>query len=384
MESLGNLCQFLNGGTPSKSQAHFFEGEIPWITSADITGPIVTSARTFITEHAISASSTTRVPAGTVLLVTRTGVGKVAITGMDLCFSQDITALILDSARIDSGYLVHFLRTKQDYFLRMSRGATIKGVTRDVVSKLELPLPSLPEQRRIAAILDKADALRVKRGESLVQLDHLAQSIFLDVFGDPATNPKKWPVTKIGNLLESASYGTSEKSKVSGQFAVLRMNNITRTGDMDLTDLKYMDLNPSEYERYLVRAGDVLFNRTNSAELVGKTAVYRGMEPMAYAGYLIRLRTNADNDPEYLAAFLNTPYTKRILRNMCKSIIGMANINATEVQGIKIAQPPLSEQVKFRRRVSSLIQLKTNYQVMLAELDGLFSSLQQQAFSGEL
>ena len=105
---------------------------------------------------------------------------------------------------------------------------------------------------------------------------------------------------------------------------------------------------------------------------------------MAYAGYLVRLRTNADNDPEYLAAFMNTPYTKRVLRGMCKSIIGMANINATEVQGIKIAQPPLELQSQFRERIGLLNQVKGSHRTMLDELDGLFSSIQDRAFRGEL
>lgn len=124
----------------------------------------------------------------------------------------------------------------------------------------------------------------------------------------------------IGDLLESAAYGTSEKSEPTGDFPVLRMNNITRTGEIDLSELKYMNLDERERERYLVRAGDVLFNRTNSEELVGKTAIWRESRPMAYAGYLIRLRVNANNDPEYLAAFLNTGHSKRLLRSMCKSI----------------------------------------------------------------
>src|ERR1043166_5791141 len=162
------------------------------------------------------------------------------------------------------------------------------------------------------------------------------------------------------------------------------MNNITRTGEMDFTDLKFMDLETSQYDRYLVRTGDVLFNRTNSADLVGKTGIYRETKPVAYAGYLIRLRVNIDNDPEYLSAFLNTDYSKRMLRGMCKSIIGMANINATEIQAMRIAQPRLSLQREFALRVQAVEKLKTAQRASLAELDALFASLQHRAFRGEL
>ena len=120
IEQLGNLCEFLNGGTPSKDKPHYFEGDIPWITSADITGPVADSARSFITEEAIQQSATNKVPRGTVLLVTRTRVGKVAVAGHDLCFSQDITAIKPDSTKLETGYLVHFLRTKQTHFERLA------------------------------------------------------------------------------------------------------------------------------------------------------------------------------------------------------------------------------------------------------------------------
>lgn len=290
----------------------------------------------------------------------------------------------LNPAVLNVRYLFHFLDRYLDKLRHMSIGGVIKYIKLGNLTDAELWLPPLSEQIRIVAILDQANALRAKRREALTQLDSLAQTIFMEMFGDPATNPKDWPIRKIGELLESATYGTSEKSSSSGKFPVLRMNNITRTGEFDFSDLKYMELEPRDYERYLVKTGDVLFNRTNSADLVGKTAIFRHSEQMAYAGYLIRLRTTADNDPEYLAGFLNTPYAKRMLRAMCKSIIGMANINATEVQAMKIAQPPVAIQHEFGRRITAITQQKTIHRASLAEFDNLFASLQHRAFSGVL
>ena len=204
------------------------------------------------------------------------------------------------------------------------------------------------------------------------------------MFGDPATNPKGWPVRTIRDFLESASYGTSEKAEATGEFPVLRMSNITRTGEMDFAELKYMDLKEDQHERYLVRTGDVLFNRTNSAELVGKTAIYREANPMAYAGYLIRLRVNRKYEPEYLAAFLNTVYSKRVLRSMCKSIIGMANINATELQALRIPVPPHPVQHEFAGCIAAVEKLKATHRISLIEQDDLFTTVQQHAFRGDL
>ena len=287
---------------------------------------------------------------------------------------------------VNPAYFAHFFRTQQ-YRQRVSSlaaGVNINNLRNEHLDEIKIPIPSLRMQWRIAEILDKADALRAKRRAALAQLDTLTQSIFLDMFGDPVTNPKGWPVRTIRDLLESASYGTSEKAAATGEFPVLRMNNITRTGEMDFAKLKYMDLREDQRDRYLVRTGDVLFNRTNSVDLVGKTAIYREANPMAYAGYLIRLRVNRKCEPEYLAAFLNTAYSKRVLRSMCKSIIGMANINATELQALRIPAPPHSVQHEFSGRIATIEKLKSAHRNSLVEQDDLFTTLQQRAFRGDL
>jgi type I restriction enzyme S subunit len=133
-----------------------------------------------------------------------------------------------------------------------------------------------------------------------------------------------------------------------------------------------------------VREGDILFNRTNSPDLVGKTAVFRHSEPMAYAGYLVRLRVNQEATSEFISAFLNSRYGKATLRGMCKSIIGMANINATEVQTIRIPKPPVELQRTFARLV---IEMESHTRRQLsseASMDAQFASLQHRAFRGEL
>ena len=385
--TLGECCQIISGATPSTSVETYWDGDVCWATPKDLSdlqGHFISDTPRKLTKAGLASCAATILPPNSVLFSSRAPIGHTAINTVSMATNQGFKSLIPDPALLDAKFLLHWLRKNRSKLESLGVGATFKEVSKAVVSKINISLPPLSEQRRIAAILDKADALRTKRREALAQLDRLAQSIFVEMFGDPVTNPKGWPMSRIGDLLESASYGTSEKSDTSGQFPVLRMNNITRTGEMDFSDLKYMDLDASEQERYLVKAGDVLFNRTNSAELVGKTGIFRETEPMAYAGYLVRLRTNADNDPEYLAAFLNTPYAKRVLRSMCKSIIGMDNINATEVQGIKIAQPPMALQVQFHKQIESLNQVKTSHRAILAELDALFSSLQHRAFRGEL
>ena len=384
--SIEEFCRTGSGGTPSRSKlTRYYEGgTIPWVKSGELRESEIFETAEHLTDAALQETSVKLVPKGAILLAMYGAtVGRLALLGVEATTNQAVCHIVPDPDIADTRYLFHALSSQVPSIVAMGVGGAQPNISQGVVRNLKVPLPPLQEQRRISAILDKAETLRAKRREALVQLDRLAQSIFVEMFGEPATNPKQWPTVTIGDLLLSASYGTSEKSSASGKFPVLRMNNITRTGEIDLADLKYMDLEEPDYARYLVQAGDVLFNRTNSAELVGKTAIFREQSPMAYAGYLIRLRTSADNDPEYLAGFMNTPYAKRVLRSMCKSIIGMANINATEVQSIRIARPPLELQTQYRERIESVNVLKTSNRKALSELDNLFSSLQQRVFRAD-
>jgi type I restriction enzyme S subunit len=291
------------------------------------------------------------------------------------------------ATKLDDRYLFHFLRQpkiREAGERRMTGSAGQRRIPKAFLAELDIPLPPLPEQRRIAAILDKADALRAKRREAIAKLDHLLQSVFLDMFGDPVTNPKGWPTGVIGDMLDSVKYGTSEKASLEGDVPVLRMNNITSAGEMDLSDLKYINLEPKELEKCLVRPGDLLFNRTNSKELVGKTAVYDGPEPMAFAGYLVRGRVSAAHSPEYISAYLNSPWGKQKLRGMCKSIVGMANINAQEFAGIPITIPSRQSQLLFASFVDEMRRKQKTLRSQMLELERLFSALQTAAFTGQL
>ncbi|EBS4506342.1 restriction endonuclease, partial [Salmonella enterica subsp. enterica serovar Molade] len=223
----------------------------------------------------------------------------------------------------------------------LGNGATFKEVSKRVVEDFEIPLPPLEEQKRIAAILDKADGVRQKREQAIKLADDFLRATFMKMFGTPAQNIHNFPKGTIRDLIDSVNYGTSAKASVdSGEYPVLRMGNITYQGGWDFTDFKYLDLSEKDKDKFLVQKGDLLFNRTNSKELVGKTAIYEEDRPMAFAGYLIRVRPNLNGNNYYLSGCLNSTYGKTTLVNMCKSIVGMANINAQELQDIEILIPP--------------------------------------------
>jgi type I restriction enzyme S subunit len=175
-------------------------------------------------------------------------------------------------------------------------------------------------------------------------------------------------------------YGSSRPAVEGGQYPYLRMNNITYDGELDLTDTKRIDVPDNELDKCTVRRGDVLFNRTNSKELVGKTCVYDREEPMVLAGFVIRVRLNELMLPEFLSAFLNTDFSKKMLLGMCKAAIGQANINAQEMQGIGIYIPPVEIQQEFVSFKNQVDKSKAQVQKALDETQLLFNSLMQEYF----
>ncbi|OJS98783.1 restriction endonuclease subunit S [Marinobacter nauticus] len=297
--------------------------------------------------------------------------------------------IIFRNDRFDSGFLRHFFTSNVFHSQFMN---TVAGVGGSLVRArpagvelIEIPLPPLAEQKRIAAILDKADAIRRKRQQAIQLADEFLRAVFLDMFGDPVTNPKGFPLGTIRDLVESANYGSSAKaSEAVGDYPILRMGNITYEGAIDMTDLKYIDLTDKEKPKYLAVKGDLLFNRTNSKELVGKTAVYDRDDPVAIAGYLIRVRTNEKGNSHYISGYLNSAHGKATLQNMCKSIVGMANINAQEMQDIPLIIPPLSLQNRYRDIVVSTKEKLAAHQAALNANNELFNALSQKAFSGQL
>lgn len=185
-------------------------------------------------------------------------------------------------------------------------------------------------------------------------------------------------------MVSEVKYGTSKSSAENGRYPYLRMNNITSDGYMDYTNMKSINIDDDEKEKYIVRKGDLLFNRTNSKELVGKTGIFNEDQEMVIAGYLIRVRTNERANPWYLWGYLNSSHGKKTLIGMCKAIVGMANINAQELQSIKILIPPIELQNKYSKIVEKTESLKAQYQSSLKELGNLYGSLSQRAFKGEI
>ncbi|HCK1094336.1 TPA: restriction endonuclease subunit S [Escherichia coli] len=301
--------------------------------------------------------------------------------GTDALLNQRVCKITPNPETLDKNFLYHFLQKELDKIHATTDVVTVKHLSVKKIQDIKIRLPSLKEQKRIAAILDKADAIRQKREQAIKLADDFLRAKFLEMFGTPANNMHRFPKGTIRDLVDSVNYGTSAKASIdSGEYPILRMGNITYQGRWDFTDLKYLDLSVKEKDKYLVKEGDLLFNRTNSKELVGKTAVYEEDRPMAFAGYLIRVRPNSIGNNYYISGYLNSIHGKITLMNMCKSIVGMANINAQELQNIEILIPPKHLQDEYEIIYKKIKKGLSIYDKSAMQLQLLASNLSNKYF----
>lgn len=309
--------------------------------------------------------------------------GSLHITEPKSYITSNAMALDNLSEKVDLKFLYYVLKNRG--FSDTITGSAQPQITRENLRKVSFHIPeNIEDQIQIANLLSISEGLVKERQESILILDDYLKRTFHQMFGDPSSNSNKFEMGTIRDLVLEVKYGTSKPAEDKGVFPYLRMNNITPDGYMDFTDLKYINVADSEKEKYVVRKGDLLFNRTNSKELVGKTGIFNDKREMIIAGYLIRVKVNAKANPYYLWGFLNSPYGKKTLFKMSKAIVGMANINAQEFQDIKILIPPIALQKLFAEVVSKAEILKEYLNESLHELENLFGSLSQQAFKGEL
>ena len=307
--------------------------------------------------------------------------GKVAITAADIYTNEAIMAFIDKKTHdVDIHYMYHYFQAI-DWTIGTNKA--VKGVTLNkiVLSEKVIELPPINIQHEIAERMDNLNAVTKNLQHQLTLLDELVKSRFVEMFGDPVTNPMGWKIGTIGEIATDVKYGTSAKASDTGKYKYLRMNNLTYNGGLDLSDLKYIDVSDDELEKYVVRKGDILFNRTNSTELVGKTALFDFDEDMVIAGYIIRVRLQEKISPVFFTRFMNLEQMKTQLRTMAKGAVNQANINAQEMKSIKVYLPPLALQNEFAAFVEQADKSKLVLRQLLEKQCTLKAALMQEYFA---
>lgn len=248
------------------------------------------------------------------------------------------------------------------------------------INTFQIKSYSIDKQQIIVKILDTINNLIKQNNDQLDKLNLLVKSRFVEMFGIYPANQRGWEKCTIRDIVTDVRYGSSRPAVNGGKYPYLRMNNITYGGELDLSDIKRIDIPDNELEKCTVKRGDILFNRTNSKELVGKTCVYNRDEMMILAGFVIRVRVTDRILPEFLSAFLNSDFSKKMLLAMSKTAIGQANINAQELQNIGLYLPPIELQERFVRFKEQVDKSKFAVKQSLEKLEILKKSLMQEYF----
>jgi type I restriction enzyme S subunit len=336
------------------------------------------------------------VQAGDVLVSTvRPNLNGVAMVDKELdgaTASTGFCVLRPNKSKLNGSYLFHWVKTPEfiSDMVRKATGASYPAVSDRIVLESKIPLPPIAEQKRIAAILDKADELRGLRRKALEELDAIVQSIFLEMFGDPATNPKSWVrcvLTKLCDTpddIKCGPFGTQlncEEYQESGipLWGIKHVNAHFGIQTYEfVSESKAKDL-----AAYSLQAGDIVMTRKGT---IGNCAVYpKNFTFGIMHSDLLRVRVSLSKaDPIFLSHQLH--YSRDVEHQL--ALIGggavMPGINVTKLKGISVVAPPLSLQKEFARRVEAIEQLKATHRESLAQLDALFASLQHRAFRGEL
>lgn len=302
---------------------------------------------------------------------------------LPLCMNTStIRFKVLNSKELNIRYFMYYLKSRH-FKLQLAKQITGSAQLNYGPSHLKdmcIPIVDIYIQNNIVEILDKIQNIIDTYEVKIEKLDILVKARFVEMFGDPIKNQKGWDIVTIGDIVTDVRYGTSKPAVDGGKYSYLRMNNLTADGHLDLNDMKYIDISEDEIEKYIVRKGDVLFNRTNSIDLVGKTVVFDLSENMVIAGYIIRVRFNERLLPEVFAQYMNLEALKDILRSMAKGAVNQANINAQELQSIKVYVPDIKLQEHFVDIKEQVNKSKVEVKKALDEAQLLFDSLMQKYF----
>lgn len=382
---LGEVCEVVSGTTPKTSLPEYWDGDIDWITPAELFDEtyIINESVRKITQQAVSGTGLKPFPAGTVILSSRAPIGKVAIAGKEMYCNQGFKNLIC-SEKIINVYLYWFLKGNTLYLNSLGRGATFKEISKSIVESIEIVLPSMDEQLKRAETLKKCWDIISLRKQELKRLDNLVKARFVEMFGDPVTNPMGWPQALLNEKAEIVSGITKgRKTKESDLFEVpyMAVSNV-KDGYIDWTTVKTILATNAEIEQYRLRPYDVLMTEGGDPDKLGRGAIiHRPLENCIHQNHIFRVRLNTSEVmPAFFEEYLQHQKAKKYFLGCAKQTTGIASINMGQLKALPVLCPPIKLQKEFSAFVSQVDKSKVVVQKALDEAQTLFDSLMQQYF----
>lgn len=391
--TMGEVAKVVGGSTPKTGEPSYWGGDIPWITPDDLsgfTGKFIERGRRSITQAGYDSCSTQMVPPGTVLFTSRAPIGYVAIAANAVCTNQGFKSFVC-GREVEPDYIYWWLRASRELAADLASGTTFLELSGKSATRLPVPIPPIDVQRRIVAAIEqqltRIDASARSLHGAVARLRKYRMAVLAEAVPTDSGNHRRWAT--VGEVATRVQYGTSTKTTEDGDgVPVLRMGNIV-DGDLSIDKLKYLPADHAEFPELLLQPGDVLFNRTNSPELVGKSAVYRGWPSRcSFASYLIRVQLCRDLLPEFLADAVNGPFGRTWIRSVVSQQVGQANVSGSKLKAFRIPVPPLDEQHRLVQHAEARLSLhresRETIRKSLLRAQALQHAVLQRAFAGAL
>lgn len=377
---IGDCGQWVSGGTPRKSNPTFWGGDIPWISAKSLKQFDLSDSQDRVTE--LGAKEVGTVPAGTIIFVVR-GMSlakefRVGLTTREVTFNQDLRAII-PAKNVDARYLTRILQAAASRILARvtNAGHGTKRLPTDDMKAVKIPLPALSEQRRIAGILDTADSIHRKRQQAIGLTEQFLRSTFLDMFGDPVTNPMGWPVMKLGEAIDFRGGSQPPKNNFVG---APRSGYVRLVQIRDFKTDKYATYIPKELAKRSFTVQDVMIARYGPPVF----QILRGLEG-SYNVALMKASPKNDNiTRDFIFHVLQLPFIHDVVVANSERTAGQSGVNLRLLNNIDLPLPQLSVQKEMSVRISSIESQQKRNRVALQHCNNLFNSLVQRAFKGEL
>lgn len=384
------VAKVITGTTPPTQNSEYYGDSVLFVGPKELgrTEPITHSSKWLSFKGAEQA----RVLPPESVLVCCIGatIGKVVgFSGTELATNQQINALVFNKSIVHPRYAFHYCRILEPLIRHMGASTTLPLLLKGRFQDIEIPIPSLEEQNRIAAILDRADAVLRKRQEAIALTEELLRSTFLEMFGDPITNPKGWKQVPLEILLTDIQSGWSPECDAreaeAEEWAVLKLGAVTQ-GHFDPTQNKALLPDASPRPDLEVKAGDLLVTRKNTYELVGASAfVHSTRTKLMIPDLIFRLCLTKEVDSVYLWQALSQRSMRLQLSKLASGTSGsMPNISKARLQTLLVPLPPLKNQIKYREFVQQFWKQQKQQKINFQFTDNLFNSLLQKSFRGEL
>lgn len=377
------------GTTPTTLGYDFVEGGIPFLRVQNIAGGNVNYEKDtlFIDEQTHASLSRSQIQPGDLLVSIAGTIGRAGVVPDDappLNCNQAV-AIVRPTHQVFRPFLRLWIESSaaQSQMRNSTVTGTISNLSLGQLGNLKIPLPPLAEQRRIAEVLDRAEALRAKRRAALAELDSLTQSLFLDLFGDPVTNPKGWSLKPFGEVCDSRLGKMLDQKQQTGQHRrpYLRNANV-QWFRFDLGEVFEMDFDEKARQIFLLQPGDLLICEGGEP---GRAAVWNGeIAECYYQKALHRARPKRDLAISQFLAWLLWFLAHRGGLGDHVTSATIAHLTGEKLAAMNIPLPPIALQQEFARRVGAVEKLKAALRTALAEQDALFATLQHRAFRGEL